>query len=88
MYLTNPYKFSLLTQIMNVSGIRTRMTVMVEKLQIWIYSYWKCLQQPYLISNVDKECEHCVVNCQYGHITIEDEHKWQCPKFPITSPNN
>jgi len=30
MYLTNPYKFSLLTQIMSVSGIRIRMTVMVE----------------------------------------------------------
>ena len=52
------------------------MTVMVEKLQIWIYSYGKCLQQ-YLISNVNKECEHCVVDYQYCHITIE--HVKMCP---------
>ena len=52
----------------------------------------KCLQRQYLIGHVEDECVRRKVDCQYCHITgeyqfIEDEHKEQCPKFPITCPN-
>ncbi|XP_065887463.1 TNF receptor-associated factor 3-like [Dysidea avara] len=52
----------------------------------------KCLQRQYLTDHVEDECVRRKVDCQYCHITgenqfIEGEHKEQCPKFPIACPN-
>ncbi|XP_065887461.1 TNF receptor-associated factor 3-like isoform X1 [Dysidea avara] len=52
----------------------------------------KCLQRQYLTGHVEDECVRRKVECQYCHITrehqfIENEHKEQCPKFPIACPN-
>ena len=50
------------------------------------------LQRQYLTTHIKVECPHLEIDCQYCHITgeqqfIEGEHKEQCPKFPITCPN-
>ena len=55
----------------------------------------KCLkrmQRQHLTSHVETECPRRKVNCQYCHITgenqfIEGEHKKQCPKLPLPCPN-
>ncbi|XP_065916949.1 TNF receptor-associated factor 3-like [Dysidea avara] len=50
------------------------------------------LQRRYIHTHIKIECPRLKVECQYCHITgeqqfIEGEHKEQCPKFPIACPN-
>ena len=52
----------------------------------------KMLQRRYLTSHVETECPHRKVDCQFCHIAgehqfIEGEHKEQCPKVPLSCPN-
>ena len=53
----------------------------------------KILQRQYLDSHLETKCPRRLGNCQYCQLTgehqfIEDQHKEQCPKFPLPCPNN
>jgi len=50
------------------------------------------LQRQSLASHVETECSRRKVECQYCHINgehqfIEENHKDECPKFPLPCPN-
>ena len=51
------------------------------------------VQRQCLANHVENECPRRIVNCQYCHITgehhfIENQHKKaECPKFPVSCPN-
>ncbi|XP_065901509.1 TNF receptor-associated factor 2-like isoform X1 [Dysidea avara] len=52
----------------------------------------RMLQRQFLMSHVETECPCRKAHCQYCHVTgkyqfIEEEHKEQCPKFPLLCPN-
>ena len=52
----------------------------------------KVLQRQSMANHTEVECPHRKVDCQYCQLSgeyqfIEEQHKEECPKFPINCPN-